>query len=194
MIAVLAGAGGWSLALADEGHEHGEAVEAQESAEPAHGSGGAHMIEQMREMHAGHEHGHDFEAMEDVGPERMERVMDAMLDLGLAVPPVDSARGREIFAEKGCVVCHSVNGVGGEIGPSLNAADMPEPMNAFEFAARMWHGAPAMVQMQQDLFGEAIDLSGEELAALIAFAHDEEEQRELSAEQVPERFQEMIVE
>ena len=116
-------------ARSDEGHAHGPTDQQD-------------MIEQMRQMHEGHEHGHDFEAMEQMTPEEMRRVMALMTDIGLAIPPMDSHRGRQLFLERGCVVCHAVNDVGGVVGPSLNAADMPRPMNAFEFAARMWRGAP----------------------------------------------------
>ncbi len=151
------------------------------------------ILEQMRKMHSDHDHGHDFEAMEHVSAEDMRRVMAVMMDIGLALPPMDSHRGRELFLDKGCVVCHSVNDVGGTVGPSLNAADMPQPMNAFEFAARMWRGAPAMAQMQQDLLGEIINLSGQDLADLIAFAHDEAEQHELKAEQIPVHYRDLIM-
>ena len=151
------------------------------------------MLEQMRKMHSDHDHGHDFEAMEHVSAEDMRRVMALMMDIGLALPPMDSRRGRELFLDKGCVVCHSVNDVGGTVGPALNAADMPKPMNAFEFAARMWRGAPYMAQMQQDLLGEVISLSGQDLADLIAFAHDEAEQYKLKTEQVPTRYRDLIM-
>lgn len=174
-----------ALALGGPAYSHGN----EEHAAPA---GAGTMLEQMREMHEGHEHGHDFEAMEEMSPEQMQRVMEAMSDLGLAVPPMSAHRGREIFVEKGCVVCHQVNGVGGEIGPSLDAAEMPSPMNAFEFAARMWRGADAMIDMQEQLFGEQITLSGQELADLVAFAHDEIEQKELSTADLPEKFRELI--
>ncbi len=97
------------------------------------------------------------------------------------------------FLDKGCVVCHSVNEVGGTVGPALNAADMLRPMNAFEFAARMWRGAPSMVQMQQDLLGEAISLRGQDLAGLVAFPHDEAEQRKLKTKQIPTRYRDLIV-
>ena len=130
------------------------------------------MMYQMRELHSTHEHGHDFEAMEEMSPEQATRMMSLMRDVGLVLPPMDSGRGRVLFAEKGCVVCHSVNGVGVEIGPSLDASDMPSPMNAFEFAARMWRGAAAMTAMQEEAMGGVIDLTGQELADLIAFAHD----------------------
>ena len=32
---------------------------------------------------------------------------------GLVLPKMDSKRGRELYVNKGCVACHSINGVGG---------------------------------------------------------------------------------
>ncbi|MEO3431076.1 cytochrome c [Pelagibius sp. CAU 1746] len=174
--ALALGAGGYG-ALADAGHSHNEQYK---------------MLQDMQDKHSGHDHAHNFGAMEDVSPEDMHRTMDLLTDLGLALPPMNSERGREVFLERGCIVCHSVNGVGGEIGPSLNAADMPEPMNAFEFAARMWRGAPVMAEMQRDLLGTMIDLNGQDLADIIAFTHDEAEQKELSITQVPEQYRDLI--
>ena len=167
-----------SMTLADQGHKHE--------------GDGQTMLEQMRQMHRGHEHGHDFKAMEEMGPERMQHMMGFMRDIGLAFPPMDAGRGRDLFVNKGCVVCHSVNNVGGDAGPSLNAVDMPKPMNAFEFAARMWRGAPAMIAMQQEEFGEVINLDGQELADLIAFAHDTKEQMKLTLEQIPKPFRDKM--
>lgn len=94
--------------------------------------------------------------------------------------------------EEGCIVCHSINGVGGEVGPSFDAADMPQPMNAFEFAARMWRGAPAMAQMQENLLGEMISLDGQELADIVAFVHDQEVQSRITVADIPHKFKEMI--
>jgi hypothetical protein len=155
---------------------------------------GQQMMQQMRQQHGGHEHEHDFEAMEKLSPEQLERMVALMQDMGLVVQQMDPARGRDLFVETGCVVYHSVNNVGGKIGPSLNAADMPSPMNAFEFAARMWRGASAMTAMQEDLLGDVISLSGEDLADLIAFAHDTGEQAKLTQDQIPENFQELLAE
>jgi mono/diheme cytochrome c family protein len=145
------------------GHGHGEATQAVPES-----------MDQMREMHKAHEHGHDFDAMEEMTPE------------------MDPARGRQVFIQKGCVACHSVNGVGGDLGPALNAADMPSPMNSFEFAARMWRGAQAMTALQEDLLGEVISLDGQDLADLVAFAHDGEEQAKLTRDQIPERYHGLI--
>jgi hypothetical protein len=65
-------------------------------------------------------------------------------------------------------------------------------MNAFEFAARMWRGAEAMTALQNDLLGEVISLDGQDLADLVAFAHDPKEQARLTEDQIPERFHALI--
>ncbi|OWV40346.1 hypothetical protein CDZ97_20705 [Mameliella alba] len=108
------------------------------------------------------------------------------------MPTMNAARGRELFASKGCVVCHSINGVGGEDAPMLDANFMDDVMNPFEFAARMWRGAGAMVALQEDELGGQIDLTGEELADIIAFVHDAEEQRKFSMADVPHAIEEMM--
>lgn len=187
------------LAGADAGHGAKEDDHVEDQ------SGGGHMdaghmggsmmpenLEEMREMHREHEHGHDFAAMEHLSPEQRDRVLGLMRDVGLALPPMNPARGRDLFLTKGCIACHSVNGVGGDLGPSLNAGEMPEPMNAFEFAARMWRGAPAMTQLQEEILGEVITLSGQDLADIIAFAHDENEQAKLAPDEVPAKYRELI--
>ncbi len=115
-----------------------------------------------------------------------------VLENGLAIPPFDPAKGRKLFAAKGCVVCHSVNGIGGEDAPEFSAEFMDEPMNAFDFAANMWRGAPAMIAMQEDELGEQIELTGEELAAIIAFVHDAEEQQKFSQADIPHDIEELM--
>lgn len=149
-------------------------------------------LQELRELHKGHEHGHDFEAMEEMSPEQRDRMLALMREVGVAMPPMDSERGRQLFLEKGCVACHSVNGIGGDLGPALDAKDMPQPMNAFEFAARMWRGARSMTELQEDLLGDVISLDGQDLADLVAFAHDEHEQEEVTEDQIPDRFRALI--
>lgn len=114
------------------------------------------------------------------------------LSPGLMLPQMDAVRGGQLFASKGCVVCHSVNGVGGEDAPPLDAATMPRPMNPFAFAARMWGGAEAMVFLQREELGEPIDLTGQELADITAFAHDEAAQAAFSAEDIPARIRDLM--
>jgi cytochrome c len=89
---------------------------------------------------------------------------------------MDPEQGKEVFVSKGCIACHAINGVGGHDAPNLDAHTMQGLMNPFDFAARMWNHAPAMILAQEDGLGEQIKLTGEELADLIAFVHDEEVQ------------------
>jgi mono/diheme cytochrome c family protein len=115
-----------------------------------------------------------------------------MIASGLMMPEMDTVEGRSLFASKGCVVCHSINGVGGTDAPMLDAEFMEDAMNPFEFAARMWRGADAMVELQRDELGEVIELNGEELAAIIAFVHDAEEQAKFSNDDIPENIEAMM--
>ena len=185
LLAAMVTAGSAGLALAGAGHGGGHEEGKQVGPVPQ-------SLEEMREMHKAHGHPHDFEAMKEMSADEFVRVMALMTEIGVAVPPMDPVRGRELFAEKGCVVCHAVNGIGGELGPPLNADDLPRPMSAFEFAARMWRGAQAMTALQEDLLGEVISLTGQDLADLIAFAHDPDEQERLTEDQVPARFRALI--
>lgn len=115
-----------------------------------------------------------------------------MMASGLILPAMDAVQGRRLFASKGCVVCHSINGVGGTDAAMLDAEFMDNPMNPFEFAARMWRGAGAMVAMQQNELGGQIELNGEELAAIIAFVHDAKEQAKFSEADIPAEIKAMM--
>lgn len=115
-----------------------------------------------------------------------------VLENGLSIPAFDPVLGRKLFATKGCVVCHSVNGIGGEDAPEFSADYMESPMSAFDFAAGMWRGAAAMIMMQEDELGAQIDLTGEELAAIIAFVHDAEEQAKFSQADIPHDIEELM--
>lgn len=116
----------------------------------------------------------------------------SMMATGLILPKMDAAEGRNLFASKGCVVCHSINGVGGTDAPELDAKLMDTPMNPFEFTARMWRGAEAMVELQRDELGDVIELNGEELASIIAFVHDAGEQAKFSEKDIPENVKGMM--
>ena len=128
-------------------------------------------------------------AMSDTGA---PHGMGEMMSSGLMLPSMDADRGRVLFAEKGCVVCHSVNGVGGVDAPMLDAEFMDEVMNPFDFAARMWRGAGAMVMLQEEEMGGQIELTGQELGDIIAFVHDAQAQAMFSESDIPEEIEEMM--
>lgn len=99
---------------------------------------------------------------------------------------MDPGKGRELFIAKGCVICHSVNGVGGKAAPVLDAPIGGIAADPLDFAARIWLGAPAMIELQSVELGYAITLTGDEIGHLAAFAADVSEQKKLTIEAVPE--------
>ena len=111
----------------------------------------------------------------------------------LVVPLADPARGRQLFVGKGCVVCHSVNDVGGHAGPPLDADPEETSIDVFDFVARMWRGASLMIVLQEMELGYQIELTGEELAHLASFAADADEQQDFSAEDIPELVRDWMV-
>lgn len=111
---------------------------------------------------------------------------------GLLMPKMNHGNGMKLFASKGCVVCHAVNGVGGEHAPSLDVSTMPLPMSPFDFAAKMWRGAEAMIYLQQEELGGQIELTGQELADIIAFVHNEEVQRGFSEKDIPRQISKLM--
>lgn len=111
---------------------------------------------------------------------------------GYHLPFASSERGRKVFVEKGCVVCHSINGVGGEIGPPLDADPSKPEIDAFEFAARMWRGAEAMIALQNLELGFQIELSGKELADIARFLHDHEAQQTFHEDEIPSDIRQLM--
>ncbi len=106
----------------------------------------------------------------------------------LMMPRMDPARGRKLFAGKGCVACHAVNGVGGHDATPLDAHTMDRVMNPFDFAAKMWRMAPAMIYAQEEALGGQILFTGDEIADIIAFVHHDEEQHKFSEADIPPRI------
>jgi mono/diheme cytochrome c family protein len=104
----------------------------------------------------------------------------------IAVPSPDPKEGRALFVFKGCVVCHSVNGVGGLAGPPLDAVEEPRIIDPVGFAARMWRGSLAMAELQATEFGYQVELTGEEIADLAAFVATPDAQKGFSEDEIPE--------
>jgi mono/diheme cytochrome c family protein len=94
----------------------------------------------------------------------------------MRMPRMDPVRGRKLFVSKGCVTCHAINGVGGHDATNLDAHTMEPMMNPFEFAAKMWRMAPVMIYAQEEALGAQILFTGDELADIIAFVHNDEAQ------------------
>lgn len=127
-------------------------------------------------------------------PHSMMRGADHMPMTGMIMrmPEMDAARGMILFAEKGCVACHAVNGVGGHDAATLDAHSMEPMMNPFEFAAKMWRMAPYMIEAQEEAFGEQILFTGDELADIIAFVHDDAQQHKFNESMLSARVRKMM--
>lgn len=112
----------------------------------------------------------------------------------IVLPMTDPDRGRRLFVAKGCFLCHAVNGAGGIAAPALDAPDGVDQLDLMGFVARMWQGASAMLELQSLELGYQIELSGDEIADLAAFAASEDAQRTFSMEEIPEVMHDWIIE
>ena len=81
--------------------------------------------------------------------------------------PGDTEKGRTVFAQKGCVRCHQVGGIGGVVGPSLDS--LAQTGSVIEMAAAMWNHGPAMSQAMQRAGIERPSFTTGELADLLAY-------------------------
>ncbi len=126
-------------------------------------------------------------------PARAEEGARANHDAGYVVAFGNSDNGKQLFTGKGCVGCHSINGVGGKAGPTLDASRVGRQLDIFDFAARMLRGAPLMIVLQEMEMGYRIDLSGQELADIARFIHDTEAQRTFAESDVPELIRDWMV-
>ena len=111
----------------------------------------------------------------------------------IVMPMIDPALGRSLFVRRACVVCHAVNGVGGRLGPALDADPTRPVIDVSDFAARMWRGAGAMVWLQTLELGYQIELNGDELAHIAGFAADAKEQARFEENQVPGRILDLLL-
>lgn len=110
----------------------------------------------------------------------------------LAFPMMNSERGMELFVEKGCVACHAVNGVGGHDATPLDAHNMDPVTHPFDFVAKMWKVAPYMIKAQEEALGGQIMFSGEEIADIIAFVHDDDQQHHFTEALITQRIRKLM--
>ncbi len=116
----------------------------------------------------------------------------AAQDIRPVLPQGDAANGQKLFVSKYCVVCHSINSTGGQNAAPLDAADMDASGNVYEFFARMWLGSGPMTAMQDERFGEQVELTAQELGDIVAFIHDAEAQAAFTDADVPDQIEDLI--
>lgn len=111
----------------------------------------------------------------------------------IIIPQIDAQRGRKLFVDKACVVCHSINGVGGKAAPPLDSLENKAHFDLMDFTARMWRGADVMIVLQNMELGYQIDLTGQEIADLAAFVNDLSQQKEFKESEIPELMKEWML-
>lgn len=77
--------------------------------------------------------------------------------------------GARVFGSKGCVKCHSVNGLGGKVGPDLGR--ISPPRSFYDLAASLWNHAPRMADRMRELGIPRPRLDGHEAGGLVAFLY-----------------------
>ena len=83
--------------------------------------------------------------------------------------PGNPQRGKEVFKEKRCLNCHAINGEGSDIGPDLGESEWDYSVT--EIAGLMWNHASAMGEFMEEEKIAWPELSGKEMADLIAYLY-----------------------
>jgi cytochrome c2 len=87
----------------------------------------------------------------------------------LYVLPGRADEGQLLFRDKGCILCHSVGGEGGRVGPDL--AERGLHWSLTQFAAAMWNKAPAMMKEMKARAISVPRLQAREMADLVAYLY-----------------------
>jgi mono/diheme cytochrome c family protein len=84
-------------------------------------------------------------------------------------PSQDPLAGSRVFGSKGCVKCHSVNGVGGKVAPDL--ARTMRPRSFVDLATAMWNHIPNMTDRMRQLGIARPQLDAKEAGDLVGFLY-----------------------
>jgi mono/diheme cytochrome c family protein len=99
-------------------------------------------------------------------------VVEAAKDSGgetAQVVPGTPERGEKLFAERRCVVCHSVGGKGGKVGPDLGGAG--HHVSLTRLAALMWNHGPPMWAKMREFRIDVPRLAGQDMADILAYLY-----------------------
>jgi mono/diheme cytochrome c family protein len=84
-------------------------------------------------------------------------------------PSQDPLAGSRVFGAKGCVKCHSINGVGGKVGPDLARA--LKPRSFYDVATAMWNHLPRMADRMKQLGITRPQLTAQEAGDVVGFLY-----------------------
>ena len=95
-------------------------------------------------------------------------LVDAV-ESGSAVLPGNPLEGSQLFAEKGCLRCHSINGVGGSGGPDLGQGILKRSL--LDIAGVMWNHSPGMAYVIEERHATRPVFKAAEMASLLSFLY-----------------------
>jgi mono/diheme cytochrome c family protein len=101
----------------------------------------------------GHDPGSRVHAAESVSP----------------ILPGNPIEGSQLFAEKGCLRCHSINGVGGVGGPDLGEGILKRSF--LDIAGVMWNHSPGMAHVIEERHAVRPVFKPPEMASLLSFLY-----------------------
>lgn len=84
--------------------------------------------------------------------------------------PASPDRGRALFRDKACIMCHAIAGEGGTLAPDLGSGT-PLPHTLTQAAGLMWNHSPAMWAAMKARSLERPTFEGQEMADLIAYLY-----------------------
>ena len=99
----------------------------------------------------------------------LETEKDAVSAEPVHVLPGLAGNGERLFAEKGCIACHAVEGAGGHQAPDLAERGVSSSM--LGFAAAMWNKAPAMTRAMRARGLTPPELQAREMADIVAYLY-----------------------
>jgi len=85
--------------------------------------------------------------------------------------PGSPRRGKDLFASKLCIRCHSIAGAGGRGGPDLGARGREMLGSVAEMAGLMWNHSQGMEAEFQRRGLTRVNFSGQEMADIIAYLY-----------------------
>jgi len=85
----------------------------------------------------------------DINPQEMADILSYLFAYRYFDPPGDVQRGKKIFEEKNCVICHTVGpgGRDGSIGPNLGQLHQ---ITIIKVTQAIWNHGPSMMQKMRD--------------------------------------------
>ena len=88
---------------------------------------------------------------------------------GSTILPGNPLEGSQLFSEKGCLRCHSINGVGGVGGPDLGQGILKRSL--LDIAGVMWNHSPGMAHVIEERRAARPVFKAPEMASLLSFLY-----------------------